>query len=219
MNIVNPLMLKRIYLLTIASLFFGNFDKQFFMRKSILYLALFLVIFSSCVTPKIHNALISENEAIQSELTTYERKALNLQSELEEFQEEIKTLKTSITNLRNDSTQNGKTLIVLQKKYDALNDSYDLLTSKNSREMANKAKETKLLLEQLEEVQSSLFSKEDELSNLSLSLEAKEEELKLAQEMLDLRSIRVTELESIINKKDSILTSLKKSISKALIGL
>ena len=37
--------------------------------------------------------------------------------------------------------------------------------------------------------------------------------------MLDLRSNRVSELESIIDKKDSIVTSLKKSISKALIGL
>ena len=214
-------MLKSICLGIIGSLLFCNFDKDkiIFMRKSILYLVLFLVIFSSCVTPKIHNALIAENEVIKSELTTYERKTLKLQSKVEEFQAEIKSLNARITVLRNDSTQNGTALIVLQKKYDSLSESYDLLASKNIREMADKAKETKMLLEQLEQAQSSLFAKEDELTKLSLSLEAKEEELKLAQEMLDLRSIRVTELESIINKKDSIVTSLKKSISRALIGL
>ena len=85
--------------------------------------------------------------------------------------------------------------------------------------MADKAKETKQLLEQLEQAQLELFAKEDELNKLSISLEAKESELKLAQEELDARSARVTELETIINKKDSMVTALKESISKALIGL
>jgi chemotaxis protein MotB len=43
--------------------------------------------------------------------------------------------------------------------------------------------------------------------------------LKLAEQELSARSIRVTELETIINRKDSMVTSLKNSISKALIGL
>jgi chemotaxis protein MotB len=189
------------------------------MQKSILYLVSSLVIFSSCVTPKIHNALIAENEGAQSALRTQEIRNLKLQSEAEELSAKINYLKARIINLRNDSTQNGGALIILQEKYNALSDSYDLLASKNSREMAEKAKETKQLLEQLEEVQSDLFAKEDELSKLSLSLEAKEEELKLAQENLESRSARVVELESIINKKDSIVTALKKSITKALIGL
>ena len=189
------------------------------MQKSILYLVSSLVIFSSCVTPKIHNALIAENEGAQSALRTQEIRNLKLQSEAEELSAKINYLKARIINLRNDSTQNGGALIILQEKYNALSDSYDLLASKNSREMAEKAKETKQLLEQLEEVQSDLFAKEDELSKLSLSLEAKEEELELAQENLESRSTRVVELESIINKKDSIVTALKKSIAKALIGL
>ena len=189
------------------------------MQKSILYLVSSLVIFSSCVTPRIHNALIAENEGAQSALRTQEIRNLKLQSEAEELSAKINYLKARIINLRNDSTQNGGALIILQEKYNALSDSYDLLASKNSREMAEKAKETKQLLEQLEEVQSDLFAKEDELSKLSLSLEAKEEELKLAQENLESRSTRVVELESIINKKDSIVTALKKSIAKALIGL
>ncbi len=175
------------------------------MQKSILYLVSSLVIFSSCVTPKIHNALIAENEGAQSALRTQEIRNLKLQSEVEELSAKINYLKARIINLRNDSTQNGGALIILQEKYDALSDSYDLLASKNSREMAEKAKETKQLLEQLEEVQSDLFAKEDELSKLSLSLEAKEEELKLAQENLESRSTRVVELESIINKKDKFL--------------
>ena len=189
------------------------------MQKSTLYLVSFLFIFSSCVTPKIYNALVAENELVKSALIKQEKRGIKLQSQIEELEGEIISLKSKITDLKNDSIQNGGSLIALQNKYKLLSESYDVLTSKNSRQMAEKAKETKKLLEEFEQVQSDLFGKEDELTRLSLSLEKKETELKLAQEKLDARSIRVAELESIINKKDSIVTALKKSISKALIGL
>ena len=189
------------------------------MQKTILYISIFLLALSSCVTPKIHNALLSEHEATKSALNTQEKKGLKLQAEVEELEGTVYSLKTQISDLRNDSIQNGGALIALQSKYDELSETYDLLTSKSSRYMADKAKETKKLLEQLEQAQTELFAKEDELNKLSVSLEEKEEELKLAQEELDARSIRVTELETIINKKDSIVTALKQSISKALIGL
>ena len=189
------------------------------MQKSILYISTLLLVLSSCVTPKIHNALVMEHDATKSALTAQEKKVLQLNGTIEEQEGTIISLKSQISEMRNDSVQNGIALTTLQSKYDALSDAYDLLMSKNSRYMADKAKETKKLLEQLEQAQSELFAKEDELNKLSVSLEAKEDELKLAQEELDARSARVTELETIINKKDSMVSALKQSISKALIGL
>ncbi len=189
------------------------------MQKSILFFCAFLLALSSCVTPKIHNAVVAEHEATKTALNTQEKRTLKLQTEVEELQGTVAFLKSQLSDLRDDSIQNGGALVALQNKYSQLSDSYDLLTSKNSRYIADKAKETKKLLEQLEQAQSELFTQEDELNKLSASLDAKEDELKLAQEELDARSARVTELETIINKKDSIVTALKYSISKALIGL
>jgi len=189
------------------------------MKKSILHLSAILFLVGSCVAPKIHNTLLSEHEIVSDKLTANEKKVLQLNDALEEKEEKILILENQHAELRNDSIQNGKALTVLQDKYNELSDTYDLLTSKNSRYMADKAKETKKLLEQLERAQSALFEKEDELNNLSNSLDIKEEELKLAEQELSARSIRVAELENIINRKDSMVTSLKKSISKALIGL
>tara|TARA_B110000091_G_scaffold183850_1_gene202759 strand:- start:1807 stop:2748 length:942 start_codon:yes stop_codon:yes gene_type:complete len=171
------------------------------------------------VTPKIHNALLSENERVSNKLTANEKMVLQLNDALEEKEGKILIIENLLSELRNDSVQNGKALTVLQDKYNELSDTYDLLTSKSSRYMADKAKETKKLLEQLEQVQTALFAKEDELNNLSNSLDIKEKELRLAEDELSARSIRVTELEAIINRKDSMVTSLKNSISKALIGL
>ena len=189
------------------------------MQKSILYISALLLALSACVTPKIHNTLVAEHETAKSALISAEKKALSLNDKLEESKGTIVALRAKIFDLRNDSIHNGKAVTILQSKYAQLSDTYDLLASKNSRYMADKAKETKQLLEQLEQAQLELFAKEDELNKLSTSLEAKEEELKLAQEELDARSARVTELETIINKKDSMVTALKESISKALIGL
>jgi len=189
------------------------------MKKSILYLSTILLLVSSCVTPKIHNALLSEHEKAKNKLTASEKKTLQLNNALEEKEEKVLIIENQLAELRNDSVQNGKALTILQDRYNELSDTYDLLTSKNSRYMADKAKETKKLLEQLEQAQAALFEKEDELNNLSNSLDVKEEELKLAEQELSARSIRVTELEAIINRKDSMVTALKKSISKALIGL
>ena len=189
------------------------------MQKSILYISTLLLVLSSCVTPKIHNALAKEHDTTKSALTTQEKKVLQLNGTIEEQDGTIISLKSQISEMINDSVQNGIALTTLQSNYDALSDAYDLLTSKNSSYMADKAKETKKLLEQLEQAQSELFAKEDELNKLSASLNAKVDELKLAQAELDARSERVTELEAIINKKDSIVSALKQSISKALIGL
>ena len=189
------------------------------MKKSILYLSAILFLVSSCVAPKIHNSLLSEHETANNKLSASEKKVLQLNNDLEEKEGEILILGTQLSELRNDSVQNGKSLTILQDKYNELNDTYDLLTSKNSRYMADKAKETKKLLEQLEQAQTALFEKEDELNNLSNSLVVKGEELKIAEQELSARSIRVAELETIINRKDSMVTALKKSISKALIGL
>jgi len=182
------------------------------MQKFILYISTLLLALSACVTPKIHNALVAENESAKSALTSAEKKALSLNGKLEESEGAIIALRAQISDLRNDFLQNGKSLTVLQSKYAQLSDAYDLLTSKNSSYMAKKAKETKKLLEQLEQAQAELFVKEDELNKLSNSLDAKKQEL-------EERSARVTELETIINKKDSMVTALKQSISKALIGL
>ena len=189
------------------------------MKKSILYLSAILFLVSSCVAPKIHNSLLSEHETANNKLSASKKKVLQLNNNLEEKEGEILILEAQLSELRNDSVQNGKALTILQDKYNELSDTYDLLTSKNSRYMADKAKETKKLLEQLEQAQTALFEKEDELNNLSNSLVVKGEELKIAEQELSARSIRVAELETIINRKDSMVTALKKSISKALIGL
>ncbi len=187
--------------------------------RNLIYLFFGVILLGSCVTPKIHNNLLNEYENVKQSLTNEEQTNLNLQVKIEEAEGKIKNLSITTNRLKNDSTKKSEVLLSLKNKYNSLSDSYDLLASKNSRLISDKAKEIKELLEQLESAENEIFNKEDELNKLLKSLELKEQELKLAQENLKIRSVRVSELEEIIYKKDSVVSLLKKTISKALIGL
>ena len=189
------------------------------MKNSVLLFAISIVFATSCVSPKIHNSLVSENESTKKILEQKEKQVLVLSDEVEELNSTVNLLKDKITALKNDSIQNGNSLFVLQNKQDRLNTAYDLLVSQNSRQMSEKAKETKLLLEQLEEAQTKLLKKEDDLNKLSATLSEKENELNNAQRILEERSARVNELEKIINQKDSLVTAIKNKVQKALTGL
>ena len=186
-------------------------------RISLIILSVFLI--SSCITPKVYNELLDKHEIAKKNLTKNEKLILELRENLDDKERDITNLNTLVEQLRKDSIALNNDLISCQKKYDDLSTTYDLLTSKSSRYMAEKAKETKDLLGQLETTQSELFAKEDQLNKSTLELEEKERKLLDSQNELELRSLRVAELEAIINRKDSMVTALKQKISKALIGL
>ena len=87
------------------------------MRK-LVYVSTVLLVLGSCITPKVHNALIAESEITKKSLKKQEKKVIGLTQELEQRFAEITTLKEQMTVLRNDSLQNGKSLVALQSKYD-----------------------------------------------------------------------------------------------------
>ena len=186
-------------------------------RISLIIISIFLI--SSCITPKVYNELLDKHEIAKKNLTKNEKLILELRENLDDKERDITNLNALVEQLRKDSITLNNDLVACQKKYDDLSTTYDLLTSKSSRYMAEKAKETKELLNQLETTQSELFAKEDQLNKSTLELEEKERKLLDSQNELELRSLRVAELEAIINRKDSMVTALKQKISKALIGL
>jgi len=167
----------------------------------------------------VYNELLDKHELAKKNLTKNEKKILQLKETLDDKEKNIESLNLLVHRLRLDSTNLNNELVSIQKKYADLNTTYDLLSSKSSRYMAEKANETKELLNQLEKTQSELFAKEDELNKSTATLEEKERKLLSSQNELELRSLRVAELEAIINRKDSMVTALKQKISKALIGL
>ena len=187
--------------------------------KRILAFIFSLIFISSCITPKVYNELFAEHEKAQKDLLSNEQIILNLRENLQKFESSVNKLESLVKNLQADSSILNQEFLTSPNKYNELSTTYDLLTSKSSRFMAEKAKETKDLLEKLEIAQNELFAKEDQLNKSTTSLKLQEDALEKSQKELEYRSSRVAELEAIINRKDSMVTALKKNISKALIGL
>ena len=189
------------------------------MKYLSLFTAFSILLMFSCVTPKIHNDLIEENKTNKKNIIQNNKKLLKLENEISFKENEINKNKKKLSNLKSDSVDIRNSYSLLQSKHEDLQNTYDLLVSNSARSSSEKVREIKNLLEQLEQSKTDLYSKENQLNKISISLESKEADLVKAQDELRTRSKRVLELEKLISKKDSIVSSLRKSISNALVGL
>ena len=188
------------------------------MTCRIFSILIIIVIFSSCVSPKIVEEIkqqrqetFLENQQIKSENSIFSTENIELKDKLSRLNNEI-------NNMIYDSTQRAKSYRQLKTQLEDLNEAYDLLIAKNTQMISNKAQETKKLLNELQSAREDLIYKEDELLGLEANLSVKQKELLKAQNDLFEREQRVVELQYIINRKDSLLSSLKDKISSALLG-
>ena len=188
------------------------------MTCRIFSILIIIVIFSSCVSPKIVEEIkqqrqetFLENQQIKSENSIFSTENIELKDKLSRLNNEI-------NNMIYDSTKRAKSYRQLKTQLEDLNEAYDLLIAKNTQMISNKAQETKKLLNELQSASEDLIYKEDELLGLEANLSVKQKELLKAQNDLFEREQRVVELQYIINRKDSLLSSLKDKISSALLG-
>ena len=114
---------------------------------------------------------------------------------------------------------------LLTKNYDKLNQTYDLLLSKNKELLEGNVNENKLLVTNYQLSQEQLQREQDALKILKQELEARKtnldklnEELKTSQEALKAREAKLSELQTILAKKDSTVTALKTKVIEALLG-
>lgn len=188
------------------------------MTYRIVPLFLFIVSLSACVSPKVVEEIKQQRQETfnQNQDTKKENNALS--TENIELKDKLSRLTVEVDQLIVDSTKKAQSYRQLQVQLADLNEAYDLLTAKNSQMMSSKAEETKKLLEELQNSRKELLNKEDELLTLEQNLSVKQKELIGIQKELVDREQKVVELQSIINRKDSLLSALKERISSALLG-
>ena len=188
------------------------------MFYRILIFALCLGFTTACVSPKIVEEMKTEQTELKSHNKSLKQENLQLNTQNTELNDQVKRLNQLVDQLVRDTTDRSNILIQLQNAHQELNSAYDLLLNKNSQMMANKAKETKKLLGELQVIQEDLQKKEDELIELEENLNTKQKQLLKTQKELQARERKVVELEDVISRKDSLVNALKKRISIALLG-
>ena len=188
------------------------------MTYRILPIFIFIASLAACVSPKVVEVVKQKRQETFKQNQEIKKENNSLSTENTELKDRLSRLTSEVSQLISDSTQRAITCRQLQAQLKDLNEAYDLLTAKNSQMMSNKAEETKKLLKELQNTREELLKKEDELLTLEQNLSVKQKELLKTQNELVDREQKVVELQSIINRKDSLLSALKDRISSALLG-
>jgi chemotaxis protein MotB len=165
--------------------------------KKILASILLVASFSSCVTSKIHKDLQGKYDSVLSEKQALEEENITLKSDLEEANSKLADAEEELKSLKAEKEDAEAKVAALQKDYDAIKESYTLLTTSSNSRIAKNASKNLELLQNLEKSRALL----------------EEENAKLKD-----KEKKITELEYLMNERESKLAQMKKSISDALLG-
>jgi chemotaxis protein MotB len=197
------------------------------MKKNILFVlaGVFAVYVTSCVPARQFEELKEKEKKCAQELAELKAGTLNCATKLTECENDVQVLKRKVSNLQNDTMVMGNSMRLMTKNYDKLNQTYDLLISKNKELLEGNANENKMLVtnyqlaqEQLQREQDALKVAKAELETKRANLDKLNNELKDAQEALKIREAKLTELQNILARKDSTVKALKNKVTDALLG-
>jgi chemotaxis protein MotB len=186
------------------------------MTKNIFILIIILL--TSCVSSKQFKELQDRNMTSESQRDSLLVENEKLKVKNNEFISKIGVYENDLSELEKDSLNKSIEIKRLKKQINSLNSQYkDLEYSLESLRQGS-AEETKRLLRQLQSTQEDLQKREDRLNKLELDLTSKQSDLASMQQELNSSSVRLQELERILNQKDSATNALREKVTNALLG-
>ncbi|OFX21712.1 MAG: hypothetical protein A2041_12915 [Bacteroidetes bacterium GWA2_31_9b] len=186
--------------------------------KSFIWVLFLSQIILSCVPAKQFEALQDKSDKCDQESEILKEENRTYSVENTELKSKIDVYKTQLTDLQKDSIDRELKLRTFEMKYDKLNRSYTDLQQTQDNLLQGNVEETRRLLKELQTTQSGLQTKEDKLRILEDNLRLERNNLDKLKKEIESQNARLIELESILNRKDSVVTALKDKISKALLG-
>jgi len=178
----------------------------------------FSIYFTACVPARQFEDLQKKDKECQDENSRLKSDNQSLTTKSTELSSQLDDLQKRIANLQKDTTEEGSSNRRLTELYNELMKSYDKLLSNNEKLLAGNTEETKKLIAQLNQTKEDLQKKEDQLKKDQKNLNDNEQRLNDLKSSLKDREAKVAELQSILSKKDSATTALKKAVTDALLG-
>lgn len=186
--------------------------------KSFLPFLLLLALLVSCVPTKQFDDLQLKSNQCEEELELTKNENKNLNVDNTELKSQLDIVSKRLKSMSADSMERETKLHSLDIKYDKLNRQYTDLQTTQEQLLTGNISETKKLLQELQNTQSGLINKEDQLRVLEDNLRAEQRNLDKYKKELEDKNARLVELEGILSKKDSVVTALKDKVSRALLG-
>jgi chemotaxis protein MotB len=179
-------------------------------RNSLILVAV-MTLFSSCVPSRLYDEMKSKKALCEEENIRLKAEMLENKTRLADLDVTLKDLERENNYLKKDTTTLGAGNRRLTNLYNELSESYEKLVANNDKLLSSNQSETRKIIQQLQQTQEELLRKED-------SLKVREKNLAETLAQLKLREARVTELQKILDSKDSAVRALKETVSKALLG-
>jgi len=173
-----------------------------------------LLILSGCVPAKQFEEVQQSAKKCEEERELLKDENKNLTVTNTELKAKTEQLQKRINNLQKDSLEKTTKLHSIEIRYDKLNKQYSQLQESQDQLLSGNINETKKLLRELQNTQSEIIEKEDELRKLENSLSSERSKLNAYEKELELKNARLVELETILNRKDSAVNILKDKVSK-----
>jgi chemotaxis protein MotB len=184
------------------------------------YPALFLIcaFAFACVPP-------TKFRALQSESLTCQEERDQLRAENEKMSVENKELNSKLIMASKNLARAGKDTIEwkeevsrLSEQVRRLNKDYSDIQESQQALLKGSEGEIRRLMDELQSAQKDLQKREGELNKMSSDVNARKTDLENMQNELNKRNARLQELEKVMKDQESVLTSLKKKVSDALLG-
>ena len=170
------------------------------MSNKIFLVTIFLgLIFSSCVSSKVHKDLQGQYDNLQAK---NQKLSNDLRETRSKGEKDLAALQGEYNDLKSERDQLQSDLKNTESRYESLKNSYDALEANSSTEIAENSKRNRELLAQLEEKENKLRDEQARLEKLQKDLAS--------------RSKRIDELEGLIAAKDAKMNALKTAVSNAL---
>lgn len=193
--------------------------------KSVFFVAVSGAFLFSCVPARQLDEMKAKKQQCEAENAQLKTDNQTLTTNVTELQSSIDNITKKIKGLELDSSVRGTSLRIMTGNYDQLNKTYQQLLANYKDLLSGNNSETQKILLQLKTTQDSLLNKEDALKKLFSDLETKKtsldkliKELETAKADRELKAAKLAELQSILNKKDSVIKALKNKVTDALIG-
>ena len=174
--------------------------------------------FVSCVPARQLQDEKARREKAETDMATMRAEFDKMSATNTEINEKLTGMNKQLTALERDTTITGISLRKMTSQYDKVNGLYEELNRKYEELLRLNASETQKISSELQLTQEQLAAKEAELKKLEAELNARKASLDQMQADLLLKEKRISELESMINKKDSVMKELRNKLTVALKG-
>lgn len=190
---------------------------QIKLKSNLLVLIVFAA-FTACVPTKQFEDLQLKSNKCEEELELTKEDYKNLEISNTELKSKAEIAERKLAELDEESLDCKNKSKTFELKYDKLNRQYTDLQQTQDQLLTGNISETKKLLEELQNTQSNIIEKEDQLRKLEDNLRLEQNNLDKYKVELDEKTKRLAELEAILYKKDSVVNALKETVSNALMG-